>query len=523
MKCIIYSRVSTTEQAETGRSIGDQVKICARFAEENDYDIVGIFKDKGKTATNMNRAGLQDMILKCQEDKDIDAILVLDSDRLARNTSNHLQIKATLKIVGTKVISVSQPMLNDDTPEGQLIDTIIASTNAFQSQITGRKVAKCMMEKFREGWWPSVAYIGYTNTNIGTLDRPINIIGDDDVRQKFIKKAFKLFSTGTYSSDEVNSILYKKGFQSSAGKKYSSAQFARILKNSFYYGLMQFKGEKKMGLHKHIISKEIFKQCQNVFEEHNHRANRSRKHDFLLRGFVFCGICGHRLTAEPHILKGKSYYHCASKKHSNRHQNMNVSELELRVEKLFNQIQLPESLIIKMKGEARKFLEENHGKVNAEKKLLNLRKGQLEKDRDVLEKKLVAEVIGDETYKRQYAEIEGKIKAIDKELREVESGRQENVEVMERLMALSSDVGKAYQDAPPQLKKNYLSTFWERIDVENRKIENAVPTKFYKSLFPDYNENLVAEKPITPIVITSVRWRPQWVSNPYYKIENLAS
>jgi DNA invertase Pin-like site-specific DNA recombinase len=40
-----------------------------------------------------------------------------------------------LQKANVPLISISQPMI-DDSPEGNLIDTIIASVNAFQSQIT---------------------------------------------------------------------------------------------------------------------------------------------------------------------------------------------------------------------------------------------------------------------------------------------------------------------------------------------------------------------------------------------------
>jgi len=50
----------------------------------------GVYNDPGKSATNMKRPGLQDMLLRIQEDKTIRAVFVQDTDRLARNTTDHL-------------------------------------------------------------------------------------------------------------------------------------------------------------------------------------------------------------------------------------------------------------------------------------------------------------------------------------------------------------------------------------------------------------------------------------------------
>jgi len=72
---------------------------------------------------------------------------------LARNTLDHLTIKAVLRKKSIEIISISQPMI-DDSPEGNLIDTILASVNIFQSQLTGRKTSKVLEEKAKMGWYP---------------------------------------------------------------------------------------------------------------------------------------------------------------------------------------------------------------------------------------------------------------------------------------------------------------------------------------------------------------------------------
>ena len=513
MNCLIYSRVSTEEQAETGRSIDDQIKICDRFAKDNDYSVVGIYKDPGKSATNMNRPGLQDLILRCQDDRNIDAVMVQDTDRLARNEADHLQIKAMLKKVGAKVISVSQPMLDDSTPEGQFMDLVIAGVNAFQSRITGRKVGKCMLEKFREGWWPSLAYFGYKNMNAGTSDQPKNIIGNDEEKQVFIKKAFKMFATGLYSADEVNDDLYKQGFTTKGNKKIASSQFNRILKNPFYYGLMRFRGEERIGLHKPIISKELFDQCQNIIAEHNLGANRNRKYNFLLRGFVYCGICGHRFTADHHISKKKSYYHCSGD-HSNKKQNVIARDLEARVEQLFEQIQLPQSFVEKLLARAKELLMHTRQDIDGERRQLTLRKIKLENKRDVLEQKLLEGVIDNEVYRRLHDPLVEEIKRIDEMILNLNSDRKSNIDVFEKFLLLARDIGKAYKQAPDQVKRHYLGLFWDRIEVKNRKIKKAVPTKLYQELFPQYNFAL-RQNALSDLIVRGTECkRAWWGSNP---------
>jgi len=140
-KALIYCRVSTEEQAKEGYSLDAQEKFCSEFAKDNGYRITDVYRDEGKSATTLNRPELQDLLARCQQDKSIEAVIVQETDRLARNTKDHLTIRATLKKTGVKLISVAQPML-DDSPEGNMIDTILASVNQFQSDINSRKTKK---------------------------------------------------------------------------------------------------------------------------------------------------------------------------------------------------------------------------------------------------------------------------------------------------------------------------------------------------------------------------------------------
>src|SRR6266699_819716 len=101
-----YYRVSTEEQAQEGKSIETQQRLCHKWAKDNEYQIIDDFKDEGKSATSLYRPALKDMLAKCQEkDSDVNAILVQDTDRLARNTNDHFAIRAILKKANIQLIS----------------------------------------------------------------------------------------------------------------------------------------------------------------------------------------------------------------------------------------------------------------------------------------------------------------------------------------------------------------------------------------------------------------------------------
>ena len=79
-KALIYTRVSTEEQATSDRhSLKTQLSLCEKAIDDGgEYKLApdGIYNDPGKSATNMKRPGLQDMLLRIQEDKTIRAVFV---------------------------------------------------------------------------------------------------------------------------------------------------------------------------------------------------------------------------------------------------------------------------------------------------------------------------------------------------------------------------------------------------------------------------------------------------------------
>jgi len=326
-----------------------QEKYCRDFAMRNGYEVVGVYRDEGRSGTNLNRPALKDLLSKCQEDKSINAVVIQETDRLARNTKDHLTIKALLQKAGVKLISVAQPML-DDSPEGNMVDTIIASVNQFQSDINSRKTKKGLQEKFEEGWWPGWAPLGYINKKVKE-GRKVTV--PDPERWHLIRKGLKMYLRGNYSALEITDILYEKGLKSKTGKKVCNSVMTNILRNPFYASLMRWNGQEKVGRHKPMITLEEHERILQIMDTHNFSACRRRKHDFLLRGFVFCNICGGRYTAEKHPAKNNiAYYHCAfngkrgkERLHTNRDQNVEVKELERQVEEEFKKIQFSDDFI----------------------------------------------------------------------------------------------------------------------------------------------------------------------------------
>ena len=482
-KALIYCRVSTEEQVKEGYSLDAQEKFCERYAKENGYRVAGIYRDEGKSGTTLERPALQDLLAKCQQDKSIGAVVVQETDRLARNTKDHLTIRAILKKAGAKLISVAQPML-DDSPEGNMIDTILASVNQFQSDINSRKTKKGLQEKFDSGWWPGWVPLGYLNKKINEK----GVVVKDPAKWRLIGKGFKMYLTCNYSALEISDILYGKGLTSKTGKKIQNSVMISTLRNPFYSGVMRWNEQEKTGKHEPMITPEEHKQILTIMDSHNQHASRRRKHNFLLRGFVFCDICGGRYTAEKHrTRKNSDYYHCSviSVKHSNQGQNIEVKELEKQIEKRFKDIQFSKEFTNLVVQKVKKFYEKGKTEKEQERRTLLNKKMALERKRAVAEEKLIADTLSDEDFMRIRDRYREKINNIHSQIEELETKGDIDTDTIREVLALSRNIYRAYKKAPDQIKRLYLAFFWDGFRAKDKKIVKAEPTELIKTLLKE--------------------------------------
>lgn len=480
-KAVVYTRVSTEEQAkENHYSLDAQKRICTESASKGGLTIVEFFEDAGKSGTNIKgRPALREMLAYIEEHKDITTVLVQDTDRIARNTEDHLAIKALLKRNNAKLLSVSQPNL-DDTAEGKLMDTLIASMNQFQSDLTSRKVTKGMEQKAINGWLPGKAPNGYQNV---TKNEKL-IIEIDELRAPLIKKAFDLYASGGYSIEKINDILYDEGYRTKHGKKLQVSKLYGILENPFYYG--EFRWGKKIykGNHTPLISKDTWLLVQDIRASRTLRKHYERKHNFLLAGFVFCK-CGRQFTAEHHGRnnnKTYSYYHCTRGKKCQSSVNISMIDLEEQVEKCFEDVNFPNPFYDELLEELRKIYNNFQKQVEQEIIILQKRQGAVQQQANRIENLLIENTISSEVYKKKTAEFQIELNKIETEIAKLRNKKKVDPEEFSKLVDYSRNISKNYKTANFEVKRRYLGFFWEKFTVEGKTIIEAIPTPLFKAL-----------------------------------------
>jgi len=141
----------------------------------------------------------------------------------------------------------------------------------------GEEVRKGMIEKARQGHWPTVAPVGYQN-NLAT-----HRIEPDPERAPIIVKLFEWYASGEYSLKALTKKAAAAGLTNrTGGTPLVKAKIHQLLQNPIYYGEFYWLGKLHQGLHKPIISRDLFTRVQDVFAAANHLAGTPRCSD--LRG-----------------------------------------------------------------------------------------------------------------------------------------------------------------------------------------------------------------------------------------------
>ncbi len=317
-RAVIYSRVSTEEQVKHGFSIETQLNTCAEFAEREGYCIVQTFIEEGKSAKDLNREQVQKLIKFCDNPKNkINAIIVWRIDRLSRfNVDYHGTIRPMLLRHGITLLSATE--LNVNTIEGDYMRNMMMCNAEYELSLIRFRTKENMKTIAEKGLMPCKAPIGYKNFHEKIDDKVIKkSIIVDETTAPYIKRAFKLYSTGMYSYKTLGTTLAQEGFiHPKTGKKYPARKFEHILKNKFYIGKFDWNGQEYEGNHQPIISKELFYKVQDMFKN----IDRVKKHNvqFAYTGLIKCAECDCYYTAE--FKRGKSkkghyiYYHCSNAK-----------------------------------------------------------------------------------------------------------------------------------------------------------------------------------------------------------------
>jgi len=282
LRCCIYARVSTEEQAERDLSIPFQLERCRYYAQGKGWDVVKEFVDAGESARTDKRPQFQEMIAAARA-KEFEVILVHKLDRFARNDYDFITYEKELEDSGITVESMSEPG-DASTPAGYISRRMMQVISTWYSKNLAVEVKKGMLKKVENGGWPKLAPLGYLNKHDDTK----SWIETDPALGSLVAQVFKEIALGKWTLDEWTQHAYALGHRTRKGRRISKSIWSTILHNRFYLGETWLKaGDVSVkGNHEPLVDEITFVKVQEVLGEHDKHRQHTWRHKYLLRGLL---------------------------------------------------------------------------------------------------------------------------------------------------------------------------------------------------------------------------------------------
>lgn len=312
-KAVIYTRVSTEEQAVRGTSLVDQEEMLRKVCEYEGIEIVDHIQDDGCSAKTFNRPAFQQFFANLKSGRiKIDFLYIVRWDRFSRNMKNTFLMEHELEKYGVEV-----RCLEDSYDTSDPTSIMFRAIKIAEAEVDNRRRAKNTQMGIRRtlkaGRYASgTAPIGYSWDRNGT-----HPVIKPNANAKLVKEAFELYATSLYSIESVRKIVQEKGLN------IQKTAFNRMLRNSIYRGnivVPELGDEEKhevIGIHEAIIPRELFDKVQTVLarilEKNASRVEKINYRDeFPLRGLLQCPKCQSSWTGSGSKGNGGTYfyYHC---------------------------------------------------------------------------------------------------------------------------------------------------------------------------------------------------------------------
>jgi len=334
IRCAIYTRVSTEEQAKKSEKeanpLKSQLEVCRHFIalkKEENWHEAKVYEDPGHSGKDLNRPALQELLQDIELGL-IDALVFYKYDRLSRSPKDFYHLVEIFGRHNTIFASATQP-LDTSTSAGKLMLNMLLSFAQFERELISERTISTLEQRAKEGkWHGGWIPFGYD------YDFENQKLVVNKKEAEGVKLIFKRFLEGKRLceiKEEINArgfrnktriIKTRKGTEKEiGGTKMDEDDVTRILKNPIYSGIIRYEERDYKGKHESIITEKIFREVEKIRnkkktkEEISPLLERKDEHIHLLKGILRCGDCGYMMTPYPAGKKHKDgtpylYYSC---------------------------------------------------------------------------------------------------------------------------------------------------------------------------------------------------------------------
>jgi site-specific DNA recombinase len=334
---VVYCRVSTEDQRDNGTSLETQESACLAYASQQGWKVLGVVKEEFSGKKLYERTLLIGCLKDVQQGK-ANVLLCYQADRLSRHQTHSLVIFDDICEAGAELWLVKHGKI-EDSPMGRAMLSLYATgaamewDNIRERTMRGRKArvesgkihgAGCELYGYRRDKELGVRRIYEPEASI------VRQIFEWCVRDGMGTRgvAFRL------NRQEVPPPSFgKKTYKDGRLAQWCKSQVMRILREPAYKGETIVWRYRNQGRHKMvalrpasehikmpdgtspaIVSEQMWGAAQTAIAQNRalKKRDEDERYQYLLRGHIFCSVCGLRMYLE--VENGRTpVYRCSSR------------------------------------------------------------------------------------------------------------------------------------------------------------------------------------------------------------------
>lgn len=466
MKAVLFCRVSSKEQEDTGYSLPSQEKLLTEYCQNKGFSAEKIFSLSESAGGHKQRKMFLEMLDYLDKSK-IKILVVEKTDRLTRNMRDAVAINSWIEDDEEKQVHFVKEnfvLHKNSRSNDKFIWGIKVTTAQYYLDNLSEEVKKGQKEKIKQGWLPTTPPYGYKT--VGDKGHKIHVL--DEQMAPLIKKMFELYATGDYSLKKLVDEMKRLGLRSSQGGKVHKSRIHALLTDPFYIGKLTWNKVEYGGKQEPLIDEETFYKVGRILKSKT--TPYYTHHDYTFRSMFVCSHCKKMITWEQH--KGFVYGHCNQRNDCNFKKWTKEEMVDHQLIKELATFRIDNPRLMVWLGKA---LKESH-KMESDFYLESIEK--LEKQRQVLKKRLdaiyvdkidgkITEVYYNQKFKEFSDELSGLDKDIAKHTKATTEGQNKRATLYE--MAQSGEE-KYRNNKEPSKRRELMRMAFKELELDGEKV-----------------------------------------------------
>ena len=287
INCAIYTRKSTERGLEMEfNSLQNQEEACKAYILSQAFNGWGYYKtfeDGGISGGTMERPGLQALLEEIRE-RNIQVVVVYKVDRLSRSIFDFHKMMQEFAKYECNFVSITQSF-DTSNSMGKLTLNMLLSFAQFEREVSAERVRdKIAASKAKGLWMGGNLPLGY---DLNDRHLVVNEPEAEIVRQVFQKylEVQNMLGVAEWLNKQgihTKKWVTKHSQRTRGGEPFKKNTVQRMLTNPVYLGKITHYRQNKIynGVHKPIITRELWEQVQQVIRRRFHDPNAFNHYKF---------------------------------------------------------------------------------------------------------------------------------------------------------------------------------------------------------------------------------------------------